>query len=86
MSVDWHTTRREEQMEMAARAMAYVHMSARVALERQYCHQREPLRFFSPLTFMEFVHIFKIIAAYIVKKETVSGVLECGHFGCIAKC
>ncbi|KAH3716365.1 hypothetical protein DPMN_059086 [Dreissena polymorpha] len=68
--VAWHPTKREDQMEMTACAMAYVHLSAKVALERQYCHQRDPLRFFSPLTYMEFVHIFRIVCAYIVKKET----------------
>ncbi|XP_052798483.1 dynein heavy chain domain-containing protein 1-like isoform X5 [Mya arenaria] len=68
--VDWHSSKKEDQVDMTSRAMAYVHMSAKVALERQYCHQREPLRFFSPLTFMEFVHIFRIICAYIVKRET----------------
>ena len=48
-----------------------MHLSARMAIERQYCHQKEPLRFFSPLTFMEFVHVFRIISAYIVKMELV---------------
>ena len=57
---------------MMSKAMAYIHLSAKMAIERQYCHQKEPLRFFSPLTFMEFVHIFRIISAYIVKLELVS--------------
>ena len=69
--IPWHPTRRLEQVEMTSKAMAYMHLSARMAIERQYCHQKEPLRFFSPLTFMEFVHVFRIISAYIVKMELV---------------
>ena len=69
--VPWHPTRKLEQIEMMSKAMAYIHLSAKMAIERQYCHQREPLRFYSPLTFMEFVHIFRIISAYIVKLELV---------------
>jgi len=72
--IPWHPIRKDEQMEMLSKAMAYIHLTAKVYLERQYCHQREPLRFFSPLTFMEFVHVFRIISAYIVKQETVSRV------------
>ncbi|XP_060599368.1 dynein heavy chain domain-containing protein 1-like [Ruditapes philippinarum] len=68
--IPWHPTRKIEQVDMMSKAMAYIHMSAKVAMERQYCHQRDPLRFFSPLTFMEFVHVFRIISAYIVKQET----------------
>jgi hypothetical protein len=72
--IPWHPTRKIEQVDMMSKAMAYIHMSAKVAMERQYCHQRDPLRFFSPLTFMEFVHVFRIISAYIVKQETVSAI------------
>lgn len=61
-----------DQILLTSRAMAYIHMSARAVIERQYCNQREPLRFFSPLTFMEFVHIFRVLSAYIVKREYVS--------------
>ena len=57
---------------MASDAMAYVHLSAKAAIERQFCHEQEPLRFFSPLTFLEFVHIFRLVAGYIGKKEKVS--------------
>lgn len=51
--------------------MAYIHLSAKSAVERHFCHQREPLRFYTPLTFMEFVHLFKVVAAYVVKRERV---------------
>ena len=69
--IPWHPTRKMEQIDMTSKAMAYIHLSAKMAIERQYCHQKEPLRFYSPLTFMEFVHIFRIISAYIVKLELV---------------
>lgn len=67
----WNAARRMEQIQLASNAMAYIHLSAKAAVERQFCHQREPLRFYSPLTFLEFVDLFKVIAAYTVKKERV---------------
>ncbi|KAJ8313861.1 hypothetical protein KUTeg_008422 [Tegillarca granosa] len=67
--IPWHPTRMLEQVNMTSNAMAYIHLSAKRVIERQFCHQKEPLRFFSPLTFMEFVHLFRVISAYIVKKE-----------------
>uniref|UniRef100_A0A8W8M9M4 AAA+ ATPase domain-containing protein n=1 Tax=Magallana gigas TaxID=29159 RepID=A0A8W8M9M4_MAGGI len=69
ITIPWHPTRMLDQILLTSRAMAYIHMSARSVIERQYCNQREPLRFFSPLTFMEFVHIFRVLSAYIVKRE-----------------
>ncbi|XP_041366047.1 dynein-1-beta heavy chain, flagellar inner arm I1 complex-like isoform X2 [Gigantopelta aegis] len=69
ISIPWSTTKRAEQITKASYAMAYIHCSAKMATERQFCHQKEPLRFYTPLTFMEFVHLFKVIAAFIVKQE-----------------
>ncbi|XP_025095393.1 dynein heavy chain domain-containing protein 1-like isoform X2 [Pomacea canaliculata] len=69
VTIPWNIARHNEQMKMASDAMAYIHLSAKAAVDRQYCHEREPLRFYSPLTFLEFVHLFKVISAYIVKKE-----------------
>ncbi|XP_069111192.1 dynein heavy chain domain-containing protein 1-like isoform X2 [Argopecten irradians] len=69
ISIPWHPTRMLDQMAMTSQAMAYMHLSAKNIIERQFCHQREPLRFYSPLTFMEFVHLFRVISAFIVKKE-----------------
>jgi hypothetical protein len=63
-----------DQILQTSRAMAYIHLSAKSVIERQYCNQREPLRFFSPLTFMEFVHVFRVLSAFIVKREYVSTV------------
>lgn len=74
MKVPWNLARRKEQIKMASDAMAYVHLSAKAAIERQFCHQKEPLRFYSPLTFLEFVHLFRVVAAYIGKIERVSKV------------
>ncbi|XP_048242736.1 dynein heavy chain domain-containing protein 1-like [Haliotis rufescens] len=70
--IPWNPARREEQITMASNAMAYIHLSAKSAVERHFCHQREPLRFYTPLTFMEFVHLFKVVAAYVVKRERVN--------------
>ncbi|XP_062587861.1 dynein heavy chain domain-containing protein 1-like, partial [Saccostrea cucullata] len=69
ITIPWHPTRMLDQILLTSRAMAYIHMSAKVVIERQYCNQKEPLRFFSPLTFMEFVHVFRVLCAYIVKRE-----------------
>ena len=74
VKVPWNLARRKEQIKMASDAMAYVHLSAKAAIERQFCHQKEPLRFYSPLTFLEFVHLFRVVAAYIGKIERVSKV------------
>ncbi|XP_052095798.1 dynein heavy chain domain-containing protein 1-like isoform X11 [Mytilus californianus] len=67
--IPWHPTRMLDQISLTAHAMAYMHLSSKAVIERQFCHQREPLRFYSPLTFMEFVHLFRLIAAHIVKME-----------------
>ena len=72
VKVPWNMARRGEQIRLASDAMAYMHLAAKAAVERQYCHQKEPLRFYTPLTFLEFVHIFKVTAAYIGKVEKVS--------------
>ncbi|XP_078321878.1 dynein heavy chain domain-containing protein 1-like isoform X7 [Crassostrea virginica] len=69
ITIPWHPTRMLDQILLTSRAMAYIHMSARAVIERQFCNQRQPLRFFSPLTFMEFVHIFRVLSAFIVKRE-----------------
>ncbi|XP_070211333.1 dynein heavy chain domain-containing protein 1-like isoform X3 [Littorina saxatilis] len=74
VKIPWNPARRTEQIKMASDAMAYVHLSAKAAVERQYCHQKEPLRFYSPLTFLEFVHIFRGVAAYIGKVEKVKSI------------
>ncbi|KAL3832089.1 hypothetical protein ACJMK2_023767 [Sinanodonta woodiana] len=70
--IPWSKTKKSEQITMMSKAMAYMHLSAKTAIERQFCHQRDPLRFFSPLTFMEFVHIFRIISAFITKTELIN--------------
>ncbi|XP_035825634.1 dynein heavy chain domain-containing protein 1 [Aplysia californica] len=72
--IPWNPHRKMEQIEMASNTMAYIHLSAKAAIERQFCHQKEPLRIFTPLTFLEFVHIFKIVAAFLVKTEKGKGV------------
>ncbi|XP_076466624.1 dynein heavy chain domain-containing protein 1-like isoform X2 [Babylonia areolata] len=74
VKIPWNMAKRTEQIKMASDAMAYVHLSAKAAVERQYCHQKEPLRFYSPLTFLEFVHIFRVVAAYIGKIEQAKAV------------
>ena len=74
VAVPWNPQRKREQVEMASNTMAYIHLSAKAAIERQFCHQREPLRIFTPLTFLEFVHIFKIVSAFLVQTEKAKGV------------
>ncbi|KAK6166840.1 hypothetical protein SNE40_023452 [Patella caerulea] len=71
ITIPWNISQQEEQITLASKAMAYVHMSSKAVIERQYCHQDEPLRFYTPLTFMEFVHIFKVITAFTVKVEKI---------------
>ncbi|CAG5130196.1 unnamed protein product, partial [Candidula unifasciata] len=71
--IPWSPQRTSEQIEMASNGMAYIHFSAQAAVERLYYHQMEPLQMFTPLTFMEFVHLFKIIAAFLAQTEKAKG-------------
>ncbi|KAK7008742.1 dynein heavy chain domain-containing protein 1, partial [Biomphalaria glabrata] len=73
VAVPWNPQHSNEQLEATANAMAFIHLSSKTAIERQFCHQREPLRIFTPLTFLEFVHLFKTIAAFLVKTERAKG-------------
>ncbi|ESP00380.1 hypothetical protein LOTGIDRAFT_173233 [Lottia gigantea] len=71
ITIPWSISKQTQQVDMASKAMAYIHMSSKTAIERQYCHEKEPLRFYTPLTFMEFVHIFKVVAAFTVRVEKI---------------
>ncbi|KAH9487912.1 hypothetical protein Btru_067436 [Bulinus truncatus] len=71
--VPWNPSCSAEQLEATANAMAFIHLSSKAAIERQFCHQREPLRIFTPLTFLEFVHLFKIVSAFLAKTEKAKG-------------
>ena len=66
---------RTEQIHLVATAMAYIHTSARAALHRLHRHQRAShmYQFFTPLTFMELTHIYKLVAAYIAHEMKVLG-------------
>ena len=67
--VPWSDHSRNEQITSVATAMAYIHNSSKAAVERLYSHQRFQHKFFTPLTYQEFVHIFKTVAAFIAKRE-----------------
>ena len=69
MPVPWSEHSRHEQIASVATAMAYIHNSSRAAVEKLYSHQRFQHKFFTPLTYQEFVHIFKTVAAFIAKRE-----------------
>ena len=70
--VPWNEHFKAEQMGLVASAMAYIHSSSKASIENLHSHQRALLKLVSPLTFKEFVHVFKVIAAYIVKEEKVA--------------
>ena len=67
----WSEHSRDEQISLVATAMSYIHSSSKVAIEKLYSHQKTHYKFFTPLTYMEFIHIFKIVGAYIAKEERV---------------
>ena len=69
--VPWNEQHRSEQLNQVAVAMAYIHTSSLSAISVQHCHQMNVPTFFSPLTFQQFVYIFKLISAYISKREKV---------------
>ncbi|CAL1542045.1 unnamed protein product [Lymnaea stagnalis] len=71
--VPWNPSCSAEQLDAASNAMAYIHLSAKAAVDHQFCHQKDPLRIFTPLTFLEFVHLFKIVTAFLVKTEKAKG-------------
>lgn len=69
--VPWNEHNRSEQISLISNAMAYIHTSAKTAIEKLYSHERVHYKFFTPLTFMEFVHIFKVIGARVSREERV---------------
>ena len=76
LPVPWSEHSRHEQICSVASAMAYIHNSAKAAVEKLYSHQQITYKFFTPLTYHEFVHIFKTVAAYISKTERVGWILK----------
>ena len=71
----WNEERRLEQMSLVANAMAYVHKSSMVALQRQQIHEKTPRLFYTPNNFAEFVHMFRVVGSQINNFETVSYVI-----------
>ena len=70
----WMEGNRAEQINLVATAMAYIHRSSRAALQQQHRHQpTNNYQFFTPLTFMELTHIYKLVAAYIAHDQKVIG-------------
>jgi len=61
-----------EQLGCVSKAMAYIHKSAERTMARLHCHQAVQHKFFSPLTFQEFHHLFKTIAHQIEYRSKVS--------------
>jgi len=63
MSSPWHKPARSEQMSMVASAMAYMHLSAASATEKQYSCQTVPYwRLFSPSAFADLIGTFVVFA------------------------
>ena len=52
--------------------MSYIHLSGKAALEEEFCNHQYKHKVFTPLTFKEFVHVYKVIAGFITKEEKVS--------------
>ena len=68
----WNDHNKNDHISLVAMAMAYIHTSAKAAIEKLYSHQRVLYKFFTPLTYMEFAHILRVVAGYIVRQEKVS--------------
>lgn len=71
ITVPWNEQFRTEQRALVSTAMAFIHRSSVNAVEKLHSHQRNHYVFFTPLTFMEFAHIFKVISAFIGREEKV---------------
>ncbi|XP_064648692.1 dynein axonemal heavy chain 6-like isoform X2 [Lineus longissimus] len=69
IKIPWSREPGHDQMRHVSHAMSYIHESARLVVEKQYSHMREPLRSVTPLTFMELTHLFRVITACLVKSE-----------------
>ena len=63
---------KDAQVMLIANAMAYIHSSSMRAVEKLQSHRKRTLQLFTPITFKEFVHVFKVIANHIQAKEKVS--------------
>ena len=64
MSLPWDEQMRSEQMSMVASAMAYIHLSAASATEKQFDSQTVPYqRLFSPSAYADFISSFSITAS-----------------------
>ena len=71
MPVLWNDQDTVNQIKSTAKAMAYIHQSSKKAVEKQYSPSSQ-VRLLSPMTFKEFVWVFKVIAADIARKEQVN--------------
>ncbi|XP_071943742.1 dynein heavy chain domain-containing protein 1-like [Antedon mediterranea] len=63
--VPWSFKKVEAEVHCISHAMAYIHQSSIKAIDK---HFHKSYRFFSPLTFIEFIDLFKIVAARLGKK------------------
>jgi hypothetical protein len=71
IKIPWSIVPGCDQVRYVSNAMSYVHNSVLLAVQKQYSHMREPLKCVTPLTFMEFTHLFRVISACLVKSEQV---------------
>jgi len=63
MSLPWDEQMRSDQISMVASSMAYMHLSAAAATERQFRCQTVPYhRLFSPSAFVDFISCFGMLA------------------------
>ncbi len=70
-----------DQQQAIANAMAYIHLSSQAAVKLHSCHQKDVKNFFTPVTFQQLVHVFKLIAVKIRQQATVLFVDWCRkHF------
>eukprot|EP00058_Branchiostoma_floridae_P015154 XP_002600642.1 hypothetical protein BRAFLDRAFT_102421 [Branchiostoma floridae] len=65
-----------------AHAMAYIHRSAQAALQRCFHDNHQLRRLFTPLTYMEFIDLFKSITAKLSREEKAS---IAKYEGCLSK-
>ncbi|XP_022079964.1 dynein heavy chain domain-containing protein 1-like [Acanthaster planci] len=64
--VPWSTLNSSAQVTAISHAMAYIHRSAMQAVTQLHS---KPFKFFSPLTYIEFIDLFKNLSSKIAKEE-----------------
>jgi len=73
MSSPWDEQMKLEQISVVASSMAYMHLSAAAAIEKQFCYQAVPYkRLVSVSAFADFVSCFGVLASKRKQSQLVT--------------